>query len=63
MAERADKGYVFVVVGVTGLVGRELLRILLERNFPIVSLERSPHLNRWKKHRVWRSAHSNSGAQ
>ncbi|MFH1017920.1 MAG: aspartate-semialdehyde dehydrogenase, partial [Pseudomonadota bacterium] len=38
MAQRATQEFVFVVVGATGAVGREFLRLLEERKFPIKEL-------------------------
>lgn len=38
MAQRADKSYIFTLVGATGAVGREVLSILTERNFPVKTL-------------------------
>jgi aspartate-semialdehyde dehydrogenase len=38
MAERADSGYIFTLVGATGAVGRETVSILAERNFPVREL-------------------------
>ena len=35
-------GYRVAVVGATGNVGREILNILAERQFPLASLRRSP---------------------
>jgi aspartate-semialdehyde dehydrogenase len=38
MAQRAERDFVFTVVGATGAVGREIISILAERNFPVRSL-------------------------
>jgi len=35
---KSEKGYVVAVVGATGLVGREILKVLEERDFPVASL-------------------------
>jgi aspartate-semialdehyde dehydrogenase len=35
---KSEKGYAVAVVGATGLVGREMLKVLEERDFPIASL-------------------------
>ncbi len=38
MAQRVNQEFIFVIVGATGAVGRELLRLLEERKFPIKEL-------------------------
>jgi aspartate-semialdehyde dehydrogenase len=42
-------GYRVVVAGATGNVGREMLNILAEREFPVDELARWPAANPWAR--------------
>ena len=49
-----EMGYKIAVVGATGNVGREMLSILAEREFPADEVSRSPRANRSARGELWR---------